>query len=71
MGCGGGGYAYMAKKLLAYFGWDESLLYNMGAIATYAGTRRIDVLEDSDGVEKWLTWRLDAPQIDFSRLNAL
>ena len=46
-------------------------MYNMGAIATYAGTRRIDVLEDSDGVEKWLTWRLDAPQIDFSRLNAL
>ena len=71
MGCSGGGYAYMAKKLLAYFGWDESLLYNMGAIATYPGSRRIEVLEDSDGVEKWLTWRLDAPQIDFSRLNTL
>lgn len=69
MGCGGGGYAYMTKKLLAYFGWDESLLYNMGAIATYPGTRRIDILETKGDTEMWATWRLDAPQIDLSRMT--
>ena len=71
MGCGGGGYAFMTKKLLAYFGWNEELLYNMGAIATYTGDRRIQILEVADGIEKWMTWRLDAPQIDLSRMNAL
>ncbi len=70
MGCGGGGYAYMTKKLLAHLGWDEELLYNMGAIATYAGARRVQVLEAAaDGTEMWATWRLDAPQIDLSRMT--
>lgn len=70
MGCGGGGYAYMTKKLLAHLGWDEELLYNMGAIATYTGTRRVQVLEtEADGTEMWATWRLDAPQIDLMRMT--
>jgi len=72
MGCGGGGYAYMTKKLLAYLGWNEELLYNMGAIATYTGTRRVQVLETAaDGTEMWATWRLDAPQIDLSRMTPI
>ena len=72
MGCGGGGYAYMTKKVLAYLGWNEELLYNMGAIATYTGTRRAQVLETAaDGTEMWATWRLDAPQIDLARMTPL
>ena len=71
MGCGGGGYAYMTKKLLAYLGWDESLLYNMGAIATYPGTHRVSILEKKGDTEMWATWRRDVPLIDFGRMTPL
>lgn len=71
MGCGTGGYAFMAKALLSHLGWNEELLYNMGPVATYPGSRRVNILEASEGGEMWATWRLDIPLIDFSRMTAL
>lgn len=67
--CGGGGYAAMAKALLAHLGWDESLLYNVGGQWDYEGPHLMQIVSyaDADRPEYYL-WRLDMPPIDFDLL---
>lgn len=72
--CGGGGYANMMKQLLLYFGWDESLLYNIGANWEYKGENALELIvypEDKDGSNIYATWRADYAYLDFSRLNRI
>lgn len=71
--CGGGGYAGMMKSLLVFLGWDESLLYNIGANWEYDGANRLELVvypELADGDIVYATWRADYAYIDFTRLHA-
>lgn len=70
--CGGGGYAGMTKQLLVYLGWDESLLYNVGANWTYQGKYALELVvypEDAREANIYATWRADYAYIDFARLQ--
>lgn len=70
--CGGGGYANMLKQLLLYFGWDESLLYNIGANWEYKGENALELIvypEDANGNNIYATWRADYAYLDFDKLN--
>lgn len=70
--CGGGGYAGMTKTLLLYLGWDESLLYNIGANWEYTGDNALELIvypEDANDDNIYATWRADYAYIDFSRLH--
>ena len=70
--CGGGGYSGMTKALLIYLGWDERLLYNIGANWTYTGENALELVvysEEAGGNNIYATWRADYAYIDFSRLN--
>ena len=71
--CGGGGYAGMTKTLLLYLGWDENLLYNIGANWEYTGENALELIvypEDANDDNIYATWRADYAYIDFSRLHA-
>ncbi|MEE8716874.1 MAG: hypothetical protein SOI26_03105 [Coriobacteriales bacterium] len=70
--CGGGGYAYMTKKLLVYLGWDESAIYNLGGQWYYEGTHGVTLIERgeaADGGDVFALWRADIPRIDFDLLH--
>ncbi len=70
--CGGGGYAGMTKALLAYLGWDESKLYNIGGNWTYQGSHAYELIkyaESTSDNDVFATWRADYAYIDFSRLH--
>lgn len=70
--CGGGGYANMTKQLLLYLGWDEALLYNIGANWEYTGEHALELVvypEDVNGNNIYASWRADYAYIDFERLN--
>ena len=72
--CGGGGYANMMKQLLLYLGWDESLLYNIGANWEYKGENSLELIvypEKADGNNIYATWRADYAYLDFDRLNRI
>lgn len=70
--CGGGGYAGMMKALLIHMGWDENLLYNVGANWTYSGDNRLELVvypDAADGDVIYATWRADYAYIDFEKLH--
>lgn len=70
--CGGGGYAGMAKALLAFLGWDENLLYNVGGNWSYTGDNALELIqyaEEVGGNDFYCTWRADYALIDFDRLH--
>ena len=70
--CGGGGYAQMMKELLLYYGWEESLLYNVGANWTYTGDNALELIvypEDAEDSNIYATWRADYAYIAFDKLN--
>ncbi len=72
--CGGGGYANMMKQLLLYLGWDETLLYNIGANWEYKGENSLELIvypEKADGNNIYATWRADYAYLDFDRLNRI
>lgn len=72
--CGGGGYAQMTKELLIYLGWDEALLYNIGANWTYTGKNALELIiypEDADGQKTYATWRADYAYIVFDKLQPI
>lgn len=72
--CGGGGYAGMTKTLLMYLGWDENLLYNIGANWEYKGDNAMELIvypEDANDENIYATWRADYAYLDFSRLHPL
>jgi len=72
--CGGGGYAGMMKSLLLFLGWDEGLLYNIGANWEYKGEHAVELIvypEDAQGDNIYATWRADYAYIDFSRLHGI
>lgn len=70
--CGGGGYAGMMKSLLIFLGWDEGLLYNIGANWEYTGDNRLELVvypEVAGDDIIYATWRADYAYIDFERLH--
>ena len=70
--CGGGGYAGMMKSLLLYLGWEDSLLYNIGANWEYKGSNSLELIvypEDAQDNNIYATWRADYAYIDFTRLH--
>lgn len=70
--CGGGGYANMTKQLLAFLGWNEELLYNIGANWEYSGSNALELViypEKVDGNNIFASWRADYAFFDFSKLN--
>ena len=70
--CGGGGYSGLMKSLLIHLGWEESLLYNIGANWTYTGENALELViypEDAGEDKIYATWRADYAYIDFSRLH--
>lgn len=71
--CGGGGYAGFTKKLLAFLGWDESLLYNLGGMWDYRGERLVHIIEygATEADDVYALWRADYANIDFSLLHPL
>ena len=72
--CGGGGYAQMTKELLIYLGWDEGLLYNIGANWSYTGKNALELIiypEDANGQKIYATWRADYAYIIFDKLLPL
>ena len=72
--CGGGGYAQMTKELLIYLGWEEAMLYNIGANWTYTGENALELIiypEDADGQKTYATWRADYAYIVFDKLQPI
>jgi hypothetical protein len=71
--CGMGGYSSVMKSLLIHFGWDERLLYNIGANWKYTGNHAFELTipEDADGDKIYATWRADYSYMDFSRLHRI
>jgi hypothetical protein len=72
--CGGGGYAQMTKELLVFLGWEEALLYNIGANWTYTGAHALELIvypEYADEQNIYATWRADYAYIVFDKLQAL
>ena len=72
--CGGGGYAQMTKELLIFLGWEESLLYNIGANWTYTGDHALELIvypEYADEQNIYATWRADYAWIPFEKLQPL
>ena len=72
--CGGGGYSAMMKSLLIYLGWDEDLLYNIGANWEYKGANSIELViypEDAKDLPIYATWRANYAHIEFALLNPL
>ena len=72
--CGGGGYANMMKQLLLFLGWNEELLYNVGANWEYNGNNKLELIvypETAGERNIYATWRADYAYIDFSKLSPL
>ena len=72
--CGGGGYAQMTKKLLMFLGWEETMLYNVGANWTYTGSHALELIiypEYADEQNIYATWRADYAWIPFEKLQSL
>ena len=73
--CGGGGYAGMTKALLAYLGWEETLLYNVGGNWGYEGEHALTLsLKAVDAAEDEVilaTWLADYKLIDFQFLHPI
>ena len=72
--CGGGGYAQMTKELLVFLGWEETLLYNIGANWTYTGEHALELIvypEYADEQNIYATWRADYAWIPFEKLHGL
>lgn len=72
--CGGGGYAGMMKELLVFLGWEQALLYNIGANWEYNGENRQELVvypELATGDIIYATWRADYAYIDFERLHKI
>ena len=72
--CGGGGYAQMTKDLLIFLGWEETLLYNIGANWTYTGEHALELIvypEYADEQNIYATWRADYTWIPFEKLQGL
>lgn len=70
--CGGGGYAGMMRSLLAYLGWDESCLYNIGGMWFYEGQNTVELIYyDDDGEPHFCLWRADEVPINFDELTPL
>jgi len=72
--CGGGGYAQMTKQLLIYLGWDQKLLYNIGANWTYSGENSLELIvypENADEENIYATWRADYAYIPFDKLQSI
>ena len=70
--CGGGGYAAMTRDLLLYLGWDENLIYNLGAFWEYEGYRQVRMIlspTDREDHTVFATWRVDYALIEFDRLH--
>ena len=70
--CGGGGYAGMMKSLLIFLGWDETLIYNIGANWEYEGENRLELVvypENANETLIYATWRADYAYIDFEKLK--
>ncbi|MBQ9988918.1 MAG: hypothetical protein IJP30_04200 [Clostridia bacterium] len=70
--CGGGGYAGMMRTLLIELGWNEALLYNIGANWTYDGENKLELIvypEAVDGNKLYAMWRADYAFIPFDKLN--
>ena len=72
--CGGGGYANMTKQLLLFLGWEEDLLYNIGANWEYRGENGLELIvypEKAGDPNIYATWRADYATIVFDRLTPL
>ena len=72
--CGGGGYANMMKQLLLFLGWNEELLYNVGANWEYNGNNKLELIvypETAGERNIYATWRADYAYIDFTKLSPL
>lgn len=61
--CGGAGYAFMMRQLLAYLGWDESRLYNLGGAWDYVGRYPVELVRHEEGETRYMLWRGDI--VDF------
>ena len=71
--CGGGGYAGMMRQLLLFFGYDPSLVYNVGGVWDYTGYHPVELArhDDATGRTEFFMWRADCATIDFSQLTRL
>jgi len=72
--CGGGGYSAFVKSLLIFLGWNEELLYNIGANWTYTGQNSLELIiypEDARNEKIFATWRADYAYIEFSKLQRI
>jgi len=72
--CGGGGYSGVMKSLLIFLGWNEDLLYNIGANWTYNGENSLELIiypEDAKDNKIYATWRADYAYIEFSKLQKI
>ena len=68
--CGGGGYAFMMKKLLISLGWDENKIYNIGGYWYYEGNNKIEVKEINENNEVIYNFnKVTYHNIDFYRLT--
>ena len=70
--CGGGGYAWMMKKLLIHLGWDESKLYVVGGMRAYRGFRTTMLTIHATQIGEpnlYATWRADYATIAFNMLH--
>lgn len=72
--CGAGGYAGQMRQLLIYLGWDAEKVYNVGGFWSYAGKRRVELIEhSSDAIDERLCcmWRVEVAPIDFEWMHSL
>lgn len=72
--CGAGGYAGQMRQLLIHLGWDAERVYNVGGFWSYAGKRRVELIEPSSGVgddRLCCMWRVEVAPIDFEWMHPL
>ncbi len=70
--CGGAGYAGMTRALLIHLGWNEDLLYNVGAGWFYDGENALELVkfpEDANDPNIYATWRADYAYFDFNLMT--
>ncbi len=72
--CGGAGYAGMTVSFLKFLGWDEDLLYNIGAGWFYEGENAVELVkfaEDANDANIYASWRADYAYWDFSLMSEI
>jgi len=72
LACRLGDHSGLMRKLLIHLGWQEDLIYNVGGMWAYSGSRVIEITvytQQVGGNNYYATWRADYAPINFNLLH--